>query len=210
MKHLTNEEALNILNKLVDLRNRCKKSKSKKLHEEYRDYEEYCGREFDYLVVSRVQKYKEFANYEDLKQDGRVALLMALRNFEPTKGNFFWWADQYIKTKVKREANHHSTFRIPIKHAKKIQPYKVSAIPIIIDRAASALEILENDELKEQIRDAISQLPESQRKIIELNGIKSYSINQISKELKIARMECIKLLNEAKQNLKQNLEILDL
>jgi len=206
MKRLTEKEANQILTKLVGLRNKCKHSKNKQLHHDYLKYEAFCGQQFDYLVVSKVQRYRKFANYDDLKQDGRIALLMALRNFEPTKGSFFWWANQYINTKVKREANRHSTMKIPMKHAKKTQPYKVSQLPILIDSGPSALEIIENNELKSQVVAAINKLPDEQKKILELNGIKSYSISQISKELKIARMECIKILNEARKNLKTSLE----
>ena len=203
MTGLKQEEANEILGKLVVLRNKCKRSKGKKIHAEYRQYEEFCGKKFDYLVISRIRKYHSFPNYEDLKQDGRVALLSALRNFEPTKGSFFWWADRYITTKVKREANRHSALKIPLKQARTVQPYKVCQMPILIDPAPDALETIESSELKKQVREAIEKLPSDQRRVIELNGIKSYSISRISRELKIARPECVRLLSEAKKNLKQ-------
>ncbi|HMB99997.1 MAG TPA: sigma-70 family RNA polymerase sigma factor [Flavobacteriaceae bacterium] len=195
-----------ILNRLFELRQKCKKSKSKKIHAEYRKAEALCEAKFDYLVLSKLYKYKSFANYEDLKQDGRVALLLALRNFDPNKGNFYWWANQYIKTKIKREANRHSTIKIPIKQAQTIQPYKVSEIPVVIDSAPDPFQNMESSEIKTQVRNAIEKLPNDQKKIIELNGIKSYSLNRISKELNMKMPECLKLLNEAKQNLKESLK----
>ena len=210
MKQLTEKEANEILTKLFELRNKCKRSRSKKLKAEYDQYEAFCEEKFDYLVQSKVYKYKNFSNYEDLKQDGRVALLLALRNFDPNKGSFFWWADKYIKTKVKREANRHSTIKIPIKQTKNIQPYKVSQLPVIIDTNPDPFQSIESTQLKNEVQKAIKQLPEDQRKIIELNGIKSYSISRISRELKITRPDCVKLLNEAKKNLKHSLESLNL
>lgn len=209
MKTLTEREANEILLKLFELRKKCARSKSKKLHAEYRKQEALCEKKFDYLVLSKLYKYRNFANYEDLKQDGRVALLLALRNFNPHKGSFFWWANQYIKTKIKREANCHSALKIPIKQTQKNHPYKVSQMPIMIDAALDPLQSVEQKEIKKQVREAIQQLPCDQRKIIELNGIKSYSISRISKELKINRIECVRLLNDAKENLKQNLEYLN-
>lgn len=208
MERLTEDEANKILNELIRLRKKSKKDPSAQVA--YHNYEQLCSQKFDYLVTSKLYKYRSFANYEDLKQDGRMALLLALRNFDPKKGSFFWWANQYINTKVKREANRHSTIKIPIKQTKEYQPYKVSQLPVLIDSAPDALQTIENTELKEKVQQAISRLPDDQRKILELNGIKSYSISQIARELNIARPDCTKLLNEAKKNLKLNLETLSL
>jgi len=212
MKRLTETEANEILQKLVDLRNKrdsCKRKTSNKwklLNEQYTKYEGYCLKKFDYLVVSKTKKYSRFANYKDLQQDGRLALMLALRSFDLEKGSFFWWAEKYIQTKISREANRHSTIKIPIKQTKNFQPFKVSDMPVIIDDEPDAFETIENNQLKESVNRAIDKLPEDQRQIIKLNGIKSYSISKIAREMKIARPTCIKLLQEAKQNLKNNLE----
>lgn len=206
MKRLTEKEANDILLPLYELRLKCESSKNKQLLLKYQKQEALCEEKFDYLVLSKLYKYRSFSNYDDLKQDGRVALLLALRNFDPSKGSFFWWANQYIKTKVKREANRHSTIKIPIKQTKAFQPYKVSQLPTMIDTSLDPCQNSESTQIQEYVRDAIKQLPIEQRKIIELNGIKSYSISQISRELNIARPECVRLLNEAKKNLKQSLE----
>ena len=209
MERLTEEEAKEILIELIRLRKKSKRG-GEKARVAYENYEQLCSRKFDYLVISKLYRYRTFANYEDLKQDGRMALLLALRNYDPDKGSFFWWANRYIETKVKREANRHSTIKIPIKQTKEFMPYKVSQLPILIDLCPDALQTMISSELKEKVQQAISQLPDDQRKIIELNGIKSYSISQIARELNIARPDCTKLLNEAKKNLKHNLETMSL
>ena len=206
MNQLTQEEADILLDKYVKLRKKYKKAKTLEIKREFEQFQEFCAKKFDYLVEARVQAYKKFANYEDLRQDGRVALLFALNSYEPKKGNFFWWANQYIKTKVSREANRHSAMKIPIKHAKHMQPYKVSGFPTMIDASPNALDQIESDEIKQKFWEAVEKLPSDQKKILELNGIKSYSISQISKLLNISRPHCIKLLNEAKKNLKNNIE----
>lgn len=210
-KTVTQREADELLNEFVRLRDKAKRSKSKKILAEYKRLQELCIQKFDYLVISKTQKYKNFSNYEDLKQDGRVALLSALKTYHPKEGSFFWWANQYIGTKVKREANRHSTIKIPLKKAKNLLPYKVSEMPIIIDSAFDPLTSLENDQIKICVKDAINSLPETQRKIINLYyefiGITPYnSINKISEELNISRLNCIKLLDEAKENLKNHLK----
>jgi len=144
-------------------------------------------------------------------------LYRALQTYKPEKGDFFWWSNKYIKTKISREANRHSTIKIPLKHAKQVQPYKVSQLPIIIDAGPSALEHIAKDEAVTLIRSAVEKLPEDQRKVItlhyELSGGSDnrrdlYSIGKICDRLNISRMSCVKLLTEAKKTLKR--ELIDL
>lgn len=208
MERLNEDEAKEILDELVKLRKKYKRNSAYRVA--YERQEQLCSKKFDYLVTSKLYKYRAFANYEDLKQDGRMALILALRNFDPKKGSFFWWANRYITTKIKRQANGHSTIKFPIREAREVQPYKVSQLPIMVDSNPDALEAMESNEIKEKVHQAISRLPADQRKILELNGIKSYSISRIAKELKIARPDCTRLLNEAKKNLKQSLETMSL
>lgn len=208
MKKLTEKEAHDLLERLIFLRKKYNRYRSRNNRLAYKNFEQHCELAFDYLVVTRTQKYRNFANYDDLQQEGRMALLLALRSFKLNFGSFFWWADHYIKTKISREANKHSTIKIPIKHAKHCHPYKVSELPIIVDTNLDALQVLEHDEFKQQINEAIDKLPEMQREVIKLNGIKSYSIIKIARQLKISQATCVKLLNEAKQNLKENLRFL--
>jgi RNA polymerase sigma factor (sigma-70 family) len=200
-----------LLGKFVELRDKCKKSRNKKLHAEFQKYRELCSSKFDYLIESRTRRYRAFSNYDDLRQDGRLALMLALNSYEPSKGDFYWWANQYIKTKICREANRHSSFQIPIKHTKEIQPYKVSQMPVIIDCDPDALSNAESVEIKSMVHEAIDKLPEDQKKIIqlyyEMDGFRQRSIGKMCEELNISRMSCIKLLNEAKESLKNNLEV---
>ena len=203
-----------LLDKLISLRNKCKTSKSKKLHEEFAQIQSECLKTFDHLVESRAKRYKGFPNYEDLLQDGRLVLYRALQTYKPEKGNFYWWSNKYIKTKISREANRHSTIKIPLKHAKLEQPYKVSQLPVMIDGEINALDHLAKDEVVTLIRNAVEKLPEDQRRVItlhyELSGGSDnrrdlYSIGKICDKLNISRMSCIKLLAEAKKTLKREL-----
>lgn len=198
-----------LLLELVKLRKKCKKTKDNQLHNEYKKIQSLCAQKFEYLIEIRTSRYKRFSNYDDLKQDGRLGLIMALHSYDPKKGDFIWWANKYINTKVSRAANCHSTIKIPIQKTKDMQPYKVSTIPLIIDSGPTAFDDLDNSRIKEKIHAAIASLPDDQKKVIELNGIKSYSISQIAKTLNISRVHCVKLLNEAKENLKKSLKEID-
>jgi RNA polymerase sigma factor (sigma-70 family) len=216
MTHVNKDKINNILsliNDLVDLRRKCKKSKSKKLHKELTFLQQAVAKELDFLVEARAKRYKNFSNYDDLCQDGRLALFLALQSYEPEKGDFFWWANKYIKTKISREANRHSTIKIPLKHAKLVQPYKVSQLPTIIDNALDPSEKLNQTQVQEIVKNAVSKLPQDQQQIVnlhfELQSSKDdpSSIGKICESLGISRANCMKILNEAKKNLKVELNI---
>lgn len=212
-KETKQERINNLLDRLVALRRKCAKSRSTKLKREFAKVQEECAVELDYLVEARTRKYKAFSNYDDLRQDGRLALYLALQSYEPEKGNFFWWANKYIKTKISREANRHSTIKIPLKHTKHVTPYKVSQLPIIVDSGPDALENISKIESDTIIRTAVSRLPDNQRRVIELHyemnashrRESSHSIGKICDKLNITRVNCTKLLNEAKKTLRQEL-----
>ena len=190
------------------------RSKNINLKRELEDIQSECTKELEYLIDASTKRYRGFSNYEDLKQDGRIALYRALQTYKPEKGDFYWWANKYIKTKISREANRHSTIKVPLKQAKLVQPYKVSQLPIIIDGEPNALDHIAKDEAVTLIRSAVEKLPDDQRKVItlhyELGGVSDnrrdlYSIGKICDRLNISRISCIKLLSEAKKTLKKEL-----
>lgn len=198
------KEIKNLVSKMVSLR------QSKENSKECNKLQSLCIEKLEYIIDFRTRKYKGFANYEDLKQDARIALYLALQSYNPEKGDFFWWVNKYVKTKVSREANKHSTIKIPLKHAKNIQPYKVSQLPIITDDK-TAFDLVSKRDNATSLRKAIGKLPTNQRKIIECHYDINSNINdpsaidKISLMLNVNRTMCLKLLCEAKRNLKQNL-----
>jgi len=214
---LTERELDDLLNRLVSLRRQCDdtNTNSKLVQQELREVQEECAKSLDYLVDARTRRYKNFPNYDDLKQDGRLALCLALKSYNPEKGNIFWWANKYIKTKISREANRHSTLKIPIPHTKTVQPYKVSQLPIIVDNNLSAFEKIMIQQYESMVRTALLRLPNEQRQVIELhyeinnrNRRDSNSIGTICEKLNITKSTCTKLLREAKKNLKTELNSL--
>jgi RNA polymerase sigma factor (sigma-70 family) len=206
-KNVSQEEANEILKVLYDLRKKSNQSKESEL--EYNKYRDLCAKKFDFLVERRARRYKNFANYDDLKQDGRLALILALNSYKPGKGDFIYWANQYIKTKISREANRHSTIRIPIKQTKFVQPHKVSQLPIIVDSDLNASEQIIKDETENAVYSAVMMLPEPHRQVIkmhyEFGGYKDQSIAKICQSMNLSRGNCIKLLNEARESLKNTL-----
>ena len=191
--------------KLKDLAEHGSESEKK----EYEKYKNYCMNKLSYLIDNKTYRYKRFANYPDLRQDAFDALFNAFKSFKPNEGDFTWWANRYIQTQVSRSANKHSVIRIPLKKAKLTPPHKVSSFPVMMDEADNAAEVIETMEDSSILHEAINQLPEKQQKIVLMYfnfADKKASISSISKELKISRPVCVKLLTEAKVSLRNTLE----
>ena len=207
MPKLSKEDINEIAKTFIELKDKSDRSKKDRL--EYENYQNYCADKLSLLVDFKTNKYRKFSNYPDLKQDGLEALMLAFETYRPEKGDFTWWASKYIGTRVSRAANAHSTIRIPLKKAKDMQPYKTNVMPVMIDNDDPE-ENVENAERSGIIRDAISTLPNSHKKAILMyydfiDGKKS-TISNISKELKISRPTCVKILNEAERALKGKLK----
>lgn len=209
---ISNEEATKLLNKFVTIRNKYKKAKHDlSLKKEFEHYQNLCIDKFKYMVHMKIYRYKKFSNYLDLEQDGIMALISALRTFRPRKGNFYAWAHQYISTKISREANKHSTIKIPLQKTKEFCPVKVANFPLMIDGTPNSCDQIENIQDKQEVIQALANLTPNQRKIILLTygfgDIKEHSINKVAKQLKLPVTECILMRNEALQELKKHFSV---
>lgn len=204
---LSQEEIDDIAKRFIELRDKAEKSKSKKVRAQYRAYQNYCVGKLKFLVTNRAGRYRKFSNHPDLEQDGFEALILALKTYNPTKGSFSWWADKYISTRISRAANAHSTIRFPIKKAREMKPHKANDLPIMVDSSVDASIALEQCEISSLLFTAIAQLPEKHQKIINMvygfNGSKEQSLENVAKELSISRSQSSKLLEEAKNKLKE-------
>ncbi len=161
------------------------------------------------LVNLRSYRYKKFSNFLDLEQEGMEALIMALNTFKPNKSSFTWWADKYIKTRLSRAANAHSTVRVPIKHAKEMKPLKSSVIPLIIDDR-NGYSDLEEKYMGRRVIEAVNSLPDLNKKFISmlygLNGIRQYNITQLCEQFSLNKSESLKIINDSKRKLKNILD----
>lgn len=207
MSNPNKDEINEIAKEFVELRERAEKSKSKKIKSKFIEFQEVVVKKLSHLVLLRTNRYRMFNNHHDLQQDGFEALFMALKTYRPEKGDFSWWAKKYIDTRVSRAANSHSTIKYPLKTIKDFKPHKMNSIPIITDTASTPQENLENSELKKAVTEAINLLPEIQQVVVKLSfemaGNRASTITKISEELKISRTNCIKILDSAKNSLKE-------
>jgi RNA polymerase sigma factor (sigma-70 family) len=208
---LTEQEAQDLMTKLIDLRDKSKETKNEQIVAELKRHERVCMEKFRYLVTMKTGRYKAFSNYDDLNQEGFEALIKSMNNYNPKKGSFFWWAHKYIDTRISRSANLHTTIRYPLKVAKNNTPHKESVMPLLIEERYCPDKELEESQETKAIYGAMSLLSNEQKEVINLafgfDGDKPMSINKICKKLSISRLSCTKTINSALSTMKENIKI---
>lgn len=134
------------------------------------------------LIVASIRRYyNKAADYDDLIQEGRLAVLECIKDYDESKGVYFLG---YVKTMLK--------FLYLNKHKEKIllslnTPIGESKDQELIDILESEdgdilEEILKTEEL-EEIRYALESLTERQRKVIIYFYFEGYSISEIAKRM---------------------------
>jgi RNA polymerase sigma factor (sigma-70 family) len=208
---ISRREAESLMKRLIQLRKHNKKYNTQETAKEYSKHERVCIEKFRYLVTMHTDRYRGFFNYEDLNQEGFEALLKAMKNYNPDKGSFFWWAHKYIETRISRTANLHTTIRYPLKYAKAHTPHKEPNLPVLIDTKFCPDKTLENVEIQTIIQKSMKRLNKEQKKVVKLafgfTGHKPMSVNKICKKMKISRLNCIRSITGALDILKQNIKL---
>lgn len=134
------------------------------------------------LIVASIRRYyNKAADYDDLIQEGRLAVLECIKDYDESKDVYFLG---YVKTTLK--------FLYLNKHKEKIllslnTPIGESKDQELIDILESEdgdilEEILKTEEL-EEIRYALESLTERQRKVIIYFYFEGYSISEIAKRM---------------------------
>jgi RNA polymerase sigma factor (sigma-70 family) len=208
---ITEETARKMMKQLSELRKAYAKSKSESDKIAYHQYESECLDTLKYFVQMKTGKYRKFANYEDLNQEGLEALLKAMKTFKNNKGSFFFWAGLFVNTRLVRSANNHTVIRYPMHIAKKTKPHKESVFPVLLDSKHSPEKACEQSELNIAVQEALGTLSNDQRELVNLvygfDGDKPLSITKVCEKKKISRANCIKTLNGALDILRSKIEV---
>lgn len=209
---LNEEEAQDLMIEYVKMRNEISSSKnpSEELVKKFRKHQTLCIEKFKYIITMRTSRYKAFSNYDDLNQEGFEALTKGMANYDPKKGNAFWWFHKYVDTRISRSANLHTTIRYPLKFAKHSAPHKEAIMPTLIEERYCPDKELESVQTNNQISSAMSKLSEQQQEAISLayglDGDKPLSINKICKKMNLSRSVIIKTLDSALFSMKENVQ----
>lgn len=208
---LSNEEAQELMAKFIALRAKANETKSTKDIAAFRQHENLCIEKFTYLITMKTGKYKSFSNYEDLNQEGFEALLKAMKNYDPKKGSWFWWAHKYIGTRISRCANLHTTIRYPLRVAKETVPHKEAVMPLLVEETYCPDKEIEALELCRAVQNTLPLLTKEQKEIVVLayglDGDKPMSVNKICRELGVSRANCLKMLEGSLDIIRANIKM---
>lgn len=208
---ISQDEAQELMIKFLELRKRFEETHSPQDEKALKAHEAICIDQFQYLITMRTNKYRQFANHDDLYQDGLEALLKAMKTYNPKKGSWFWWAHKYIDTKISRMANLHTAIRYPLKFAKNTIPHKENNLPTLADNERRPDIELETLQIQAVIQSSMLVLNNKEHKIITmfygLDGDKPMSVNKICLKLGITRTSCKNTLKQATRKLMKKIRL---
>lgn len=220
-KPITKEMEINaeILSELIRLRKIKDETKQKKDQTNYDKYFVVALNKFSYIVDLHTNRYKKFANYKDLHEEGMIGLIVALNNFNPERSkNFFRIANWYIKTRVKRCANKFDVINVPMNIARESAMKRVADFPVIMDDGMIPDEEVDRIQVIKNIQSALNHLSDMHAQVVCLyyginrNGqsYKKQSIASIAKEMNLSRANVEQLLHEAYDALLLNSKVFNI
>lgn len=206
---MTKKEAQKIIADLLELKKQHQKTKNSIDLKNIKKQERLCYDSFKYIVISRAKRYQQFSNYDDLKQEGFEALMLAINSYNPKKGDFFWWAHKYIDTRIARCASLYITIKYPLKALQKQIPSRESVMPLMVEYKNTPEKIIEDNQLLNAVGKAIDGLTNNQKKVLQLvfglSGSPEMSITKICRKMNISRINCLNMLNSAISSIRNNI-----
>ena len=214
-KNKENKETYILLRKLMDLKEEAKSGKlSAKV--KYEKHFVFLYEKFSYIPQIHTRRYMQFSNYEDLLQEGKMGLIIALEKFDMNRSNnFYRLANMYVKTRVKRAANKFDVINVPMNIAKDTPPIRVEMNSEIERDENDPLQSIEDTERSEKIKETILALPVDHRKVVCLfYGIKvikgdfsmsssKKNISFISEKLNMSRAKVKKVIDNTNTKINQ-------
>lgn len=207
------DEAQELIEKYINLK--AEAENNPKIKAELKKHEELCVRKFSYIVYMKTVKYRKFFNYDDLNQEGFLALSKAMNNYNPQRGSFFWWAHKYIDTRIARQANRYTAIRYPLRFSKVSPPFKERTIieghtKNNVDWATPEKK-LEDMQMNTALYETLPKLSNQEREIISMKfGLMDrtpMSVNSICQKLQIDRNNCLSILRKAKNIIRENIKL---
>lgn len=157
------------------------------------------------LIIASIKRYyNKIVDYEDLIQEGRLAILECINNYDDSKEVYFLG---YVKTILK--------FLYLNKHKEKI--FISLNTPIGDNEEEELIDILESDDdgvleevLKtenlDEIRYALSSLTERQREVIIYFYFEGYSIPEIAKKMGVTYRTIVNTKTTALEKMRRQLK----
>lgn len=155
---------------------------------------------YEPLIVSFASKYNKPELIEDLKQEGAMALLQAIRNFDESLGvSFITFAMYYVKRNMDRFIIKSSSVKVST-HVRLSDIPKVASLDAPVENSNGDKEICLGDtlqsnnyvesevEFKIMLEKITKTLTEEEKKILLLR-VRGYTFKQIADELGISERQ---------------------
>ena len=136
------------------------------------------------LVISSIKRYYyNIAQYEDLIQDGNLAILEAINTFDSSKGIHFLG---YIKVTLKYLYLNKHRIKATVSLNEPIGDDNMEMMDLLKDEAPSPLDEIISLEDMEELNRLLNILTSRQREVIILYYIENISIDEIANRLDIS------------------------
>lgn len=161
-------------------------------------------KKLEYLVYAKIKGYRNRFYYDDLLQEGRIGLVKAVDNFDPTQGvNFFKYARWHIQSRITRLTNWHKKNEIRKNIIKGKQIYdEIETSP------ESCFEIIEGEEI---LRKAVDTLPNVDRRVLVMRfgmyGSEAHTLRQIGEAFSLTKQRIEQIEKRAISKLRKNRQV---
>lgn len=167
-------------------------------------------------------------DFEDLTQAGYLGVARAIETYDPDKGSFVGYAQQWIRHFIRRTCESGvRTVKVSLEAARKadkagnrIPLYSDSLSPDSSDEEGGTVQPLdsivvcepdqdaaiEKAEMLQQLTQALSCLNDTQRRMVTLFHIKEYSRQQIADEFQVTEHTVKKTLQLAMEKMRQHMQ----
>lgn len=158
-----------------------------------------------YMVNKRVSSYKNSNMYEDLLQEGRMGIMLAMEKFDTTRSiNFFQYSTWHIQNKI----------RIYLKKEKRRKrEILVEHTPDSIDENVDPSIIVENEEQRRVLLAALNKLPKIDREVLKMrfgfNDGEWHTYQQIGDMFSLSKQRIEQITSRAVFKLRKNAQLRD-
>ena len=157
-----------------------------------------------YMVQARIKCYKKQSFYPDLLQEGRLALIKAIEDFDSHRGiNFFKFASWHIRSRI-------NNYLRWWKRTCESKDHKI----LQEDDVLTPHESFEKEEKKIILINAIGKLPKIDREVVMMrygvNGYKNHTLKQIGDVFSLSKQRIQQIESRALAKLIKNRNIKDI
>jgi RNA polymerase sigma factor (sigma-70 family) len=165
-----------------------------KLSEDKQSIEKEILKKLSYLIYAKIKVYRKESFYDDLVQEGKLALLNAINDFDKERGaNFFVVASWHLSSRFKKT----------LKKDKRCNTF--------VEEVIDPYEIYESKEQIKYLHKAIKELPDIYKRIIVMRygvfGSETYTLQQIGDMFSMSKQYVDQLEQRAIEKLKKNVVV---